>query len=376
MHSAEVVVIGAGQAGLASAQQLKRRGVSTIVLDANRGPGGAWRHRWDSLTLGKAHGIANLPGLAAPAGDDSTPASHVVANYYGTYEDHFGLDVRRPVRVENVHYDATAHLFHLATTAGSFQAPVLINATGAWDSPFIPHVPGAATFRGRQLHTKDYTRAADFAGQRTLVVGGGLSAVQFLLELEGVADTIWATRRPPDFVSTAFDARWGRAVEDSVRARTQDGKRPASVVSTTGIPPWQDYLDAVKRGLLVSRGMFSAIDATGVIFSAPRGSATGGPEVHNADAETRAKAWRPFPAGTHIEVDTIFWNTGFRPHLGHLAGLRLRSARGGIEMLDEVTPAANPRALLAGYGSTASTVGATRAGRLAAKRAAEILGGA
>ncbi|WJY90569.1 hypothetical protein [Corynebacterium confusum] len=143
-------------------------------------------------------------------------------------------------------------------------------------------------------------------------------------------------------------------------------------MSTTGIPPWQDYLDAVDRGLLVSRGMFSAIDATGVTFSTPRPFAS--PEVHDADAETRAKAWRPFPAGTHIEVNTIFWNTGFRPHLGPLAGLRLRSPHGGIEMLDEVTPAANPRALLAGYGSTASTVGATRAGRLAAKRAAEILG--
>lgn len=86
------------------------------------------------------------------------------------------------------------------------------------------------------------------------------------------------------------------------------------------------------------------------------------------------ESWDPFPAGHLAKVDVIFWNTGFRAALRHLAPMRLRS-RGGIELLDEVTPAADPRILLVGYGSTASTVGATRAGRLAGRKAWRRLSG-
>lgn len=77
------LIIGAGQAGLAAAHELWRRGLvpgeDFLVLDANDGPGGAWRHRWDSLTLGAAHGIADLPGLPMERPDPSVPASRLVA---------------------------------------------------------------------------------------------------------------------------------------------------------------------------------------------------------------------------------------------------------------------------------------------------------
>lgn len=91
-------------------------------------------------------------------------------------------------------------------------------------------------------------------------------------------------------------------------------------------------------------------------------------------ASESVAAWQPYPAGTHLTVDVIFWNTGFRPVLDHLAPLRLRSRRGGIVMRNEVSPVANPRVFLAGYGATASTVGATRAGRLAAREVMKVLG--
>ena len=61
------IVIGAGQGGLAASHFLTRRGVHHLVLDANPAPGGAWQHRWDSLTMHDVHGVADLPGLPAPA---------------------------------------------------------------------------------------------------------------------------------------------------------------------------------------------------------------------------------------------------------------------------------------------------------------------
>ena len=71
MRSADVevldsVVIGAGQAGLAASYFLLQRRVAHVVLDANPEPGGAWQHRWDSLSMNDVHGVADLPGAAAP----------------------------------------------------------------------------------------------------------------------------------------------------------------------------------------------------------------------------------------------------------------------------------------------------------------------
>ncbi|WP_425595168.1 NAD(P)-binding protein [Propioniciclava sinopodophylli] len=66
MREVEAVVIGAGQAGLSAAPHLQRLVIDFVVLDANDGPGGAWRHRWDSLTMADVHGVADLPGVPAP----------------------------------------------------------------------------------------------------------------------------------------------------------------------------------------------------------------------------------------------------------------------------------------------------------------------
>lgn len=372
------IIIGAGQAGLAAAHELSRCGLTlgpdgdVLILDANDGPGGAWRHRWDSLTLGKAHGIADLPGLPMDRPDPETPASRLVADYYGTYEHTFDMQVLRPAPVRRV----TPGPHHLTVTlddARSFTTDLVLNSTGTWDNPFIPYIPGIENFRGRQLHTKDYVRKEDFAGQRTLVVGGGLSAVQFLLELAPVTDTIWATHRPPNFTKREFDAGWGLAVEDAVRERTFAGRRPASVVRTTGIPQLPAYLDGVADGTLVSRGMFDRITDTGVVFGPPKSEVAAGYGPSRSNELQVPESWDPLPAGTAMDVDVIFWNTGFRPALRHLAPMKLRGPEGGIRMLDEVTPAADHRILLVGYGSTASTVGATRAGRLAGRRAAHLL---
>src|SRR5690554_5684256 len=105
------VVIGAGQAGLAIAYHLARRGLAlgtdAVVVDRGPDAGGAWQHRWESLRLGDAHRVHDLPGMAdAGLSFDSAPqhipAREVVADYYRRYEQHFGINVRRPVNVESV----------------------------------------------------------------------------------------------------------------------------------------------------------------------------------------------------------------------------------------------------------------------------------
>lgn len=376
------VIIGAGQAGLAGAHELVHRGLTPgddfLILDSNDGPGGAWRNRWDSLTFDAAHGIADLPGLPLGHPDPEIPASRVVAQYYGNYEQKFGLAVERPAKVIGVcNDDENTELLTVVWmkdgTYTSVTCDVTLNATGTWTHPYIPYIPGIADFRGTQLHTVNFTTADDFAGKKTLVVGGGLSAVQFLLQLAPVTETVWATRRPPNFTNHTFDTRWGRDVEQAVRDRTHAGDEPASVVRTTGIPLWDTYLDGVRDGVLVSRGMFTRITSDGVDFEPPTSASADGLGPSSSDHLVVPESWRPYDAHHHETVDVIFWNTGFRHALEHLAPLKLRTPGGGIKMRDEVRIERDPRIFLLGYGSTASTVGATRAGHRGGRAAMKYL---
>lgn len=373
------LVIGAGQAGLSAAYHLQRLGLrpeaDLVVLDANPGPGGAWRHRWPSLTLGRAHRVHDLPGLPLGEPDPDEPAAAVVSRYYGAYERRFGLPVHRPVRVREVRHVSGAegygglrpegyggprpegyggprpecchdpaaagdreNPFEVRTDAGVWRTRFVVNATGTWDRPYWPYYPGRAWFRGRQLHTHDFRSAEEFRGQRVVVVGGGTSAVQFLLQLHAAgAATVWVTRRPPEFTVRPFDPSWGRAVEARVNERTRAGLRPASVVSVTGLPLTEEYRRGVDAGVLVSVGPMVAVTRDGVRL---------------AD-------------GREIGADAILWATGFRASLDHLAPLQLREPGGGIRM-DGVRVVKEPRLFLVGYGASASTLGATRAGRDAA----------
>ncbi|GGC96500.1 potassium transporter [Tersicoccus solisilvae] len=383
----DVVVIGAGQAGLSAAHHLLRSGLrawdDVVVLDANDGPGGAWRHRWDSLTLGAAHGVHDLPGLPLGTPDPAEPASGVVARYYGAYEDAFALPVIRPVAVASV-ASADGGFAVTARDGRVWRTRAVVNATGTWDSPYVPHYPGIENFGGRQLHTHDYTAATDFAGRRVLVVGGGTSAAQFVLDLDRTGvETVWTTRGAPRWTDRSFDAEWGRAVEASVSARTVRGLSPHSVVAATGLPLTGMYPPAIASGLLVSRGPLLRFTPTGAVLAGPGPDGHGFPSQGAADRliddDVRARV-RALPGhavdddGWEVPVDTVLWATGFRASLGHLSSLHLREPGGGIVMAaDGVTMTRQPGLFLVGYGASASTLGATRAGRKAARAAARYV---
>ncbi|GAA3358288.1 NAD(P)-binding domain-containing protein [Saccharopolyspora gregorii] len=342
-HEVDVVVIGAGQAGLSSAHHLRRTGTRFVVLDAGTGAGGAWRHRWPSLRLGGVHGIHDLPGLALAEKDGARPASEVLAEYFARYEDEFELPVRRPVQVRSVRRGPDERLL-VESGAGTWAARAVINATGTWTKPFVPHYPGQESFTGRQLHVADYRGAEEFRGRRVAVVGGGISAVELLTEIAEVATTTWVTRRPPVFGDAEFTPDAGRRAVAEVDRRVRAGLPPGSVVSATGLPPTQAVLRARDSGVLDRHPMFERITPGGLRW---------------AD-------------GTEVEVDVILWATGFRAALDHLAPLGLREPGGGIRM-DGTRVVAEPRLHLVGYGPSASTIGANRAGRAAAREVHRLL---
>ncbi|GAB3560404.1 FAD-dependent oxidoreductase [Spelaeicoccus albus] len=377
-----VVVIGAGQAGLSAAYYLAARGLRPwtdfVVLDANDGPGGAWRHRWDSLTLGRVHGIHKLPGMDLEGPDRDAPANRTVPRYYGDYESRFGLPILRPVTVTGVAADGDG--FAVTTDDGPVAAASVVNATGTWDSPYRPHYPGAERFAGRQLHTREYRDAEQFRGQRVLVVGAGTSALQFIQELDARgADTVWAARRTPQWTSRAFDRDWGLNVERAVSARTREGLAPLSVSAVTGIPLTDLYVPDIRRGLLAWRGRIERFGAHTVILDGPGPDGVSLPGQGEAQKIIDRSMVRALPGRAvgstasqadrrwEVPIDAVLWATGFRAHLRHLSPLQIREPGGGILMADDgVSAVRMPGLFLAGYGASASTLGATRAGRKAA----------
>ncbi|MDQ3926288.1 MAG: NAD(P)/FAD-dependent oxidoreductase [Actinomycetota bacterium] len=350
----EIVVIGAGQAGLSSAYHLKKRGLAPergfVVLDQSPQAGGAWQFRWPSLKLSTVNRIHDLPGMrfSEAVATDATEveASVAVPQYFAAYEEAFGLPVHRPVKAAVV-CDRGERL-RIETDRVNFSARGLINATGTWETAYIPDYPGADRFKGRQLHTKDYRTAEEFAGKHVIVVGGGISAVQLLDEVSRVTTTTWVTRRPPEFRPGPFTEDRGRAAVALVEDRVRRGLPPNSVVSVTGLPITPAIEAMQARGVLNRLPMFSKIIEDGV-------------------------SW---PDGTVLRVDVILWCTGFRSSLDHLAPLMLREPSGGITMTGKLATqvAKDPRVHLVGYGPSASTIGANRAGAVAARELMAFLG--
>ena len=346
MRATDVVVIGAGQAGLSSAYFLRRAsfepGTGYVVLDGDRAPGGAWQHRWPSLRMETVNGIFDLPGMSFEPPAPQEQASVAVPRYFGAFEERFELGVMRPVTVRAVRRGADDRLL-VESDAGTWSARAVINATGTWTRPFWPYYPGRETFRGRQLHAANYPGPEPFAGKRVVVVGGGITALQLLGELDGVgAETTWVTRRPPVFRDEPFTREYGREVVAMVEQRVRAGLVPQSVVSVTGLPG-----TASGRARLP---MFDRITPDGVAWDHP---SAGEPQS--------------------IDADVILWCTGWRAALDHLTPLHLRSSGGGIVM-DGTRVVAEPRLHLVGYGPSASTVGANRAGREAVREIRALLG--
>ncbi|SNT05674.1 Predicted flavoprotein CzcO associated with the cation diffusion facilitator CzcD [Micrococcales bacterium KH10] len=333
MTAPSVAVIGMGQAGLSAAHHLQRRGVPSLLLDSESGPGGAWRHRWDSLTMATVNGIFELPGMPVPAVDSRERSSVAVPRYFAQYEREHGFEVHRPVQVQRVERNSTG--FDVVTSDGQWSVRAVINATGTWTKPRVPDYPGRAEFAGRQLHAAQYRNPAAFAGRRVAIVGGGITAVQLLDEISAVTETRWFTRREPVWVNEFRRETLGRQVETQVAADVAQGLPVGSIVSYTGLVESPHSQRAKARGALVRHPMFASIEANGV-------------RLHDGRFE-------PF--------DVILWATGFHAALDHLRPLGLDPVD-GIAM-DDTAVVGEPMLHLIGYGPNQSTIGANRAGRRA-----------
>jgi putative flavoprotein involved in K+ transport len=325
-------VVGGGQAALAVGYYLRRRtDLSFVILDSEDGPGGAWRHGWDSLRGFSPARYSSLPGRLMPGGEDKYPTRDEVVDYLADYERRYELPVRRPVRVERVYREEG----RLAVGMDRIRLPVraVVSATGTWRRPHVPDYPGRETFRGEQIHSAHYVHPEPYAGKRVLVVGGGNSGAQVLAEVSRIAETSWVTLKEPTFLPDDVDGRvlFERATR---RYRSMQGGNEEEPVGGLGdivmVPPVREARD---RGVLESVRPFGGFTKEGVVWS----------------------------DGTEELVDAVIWCTGFRPSLGHLEPLGVIGDDGRVDT-DGTRSVLERRLWLVGYGDWTGYASATLVG--------------
>lgn len=342
MTEHQVVVVGAGHAGVAAALALKDVGLQPLVLDRADGVGSSWRGRYDRLRLNTCRPFSHLPGRRFPKATPMFPSRDDVVAHIEQHAHEDGIDLRLGTSVDRIDRNGSGWI--LQTAAGKIRAPQAIVATGYDHTPFIPDWDGRERFGGQLLHASEYKNAEPYRDKAVLVVGPGCSGMEIAYDLaEGGAAKVWLSARTPpnivlrqgpgpvpgDMIAVAMlrlpvrvgdaMARFGRRMD--IGDLTEYGlpvpeEGVMSRLRRLGVAPAivdKEVIEAVRaRRFEVVRGVES-LDATGVQL---------------AD-------------GARVEPDVVITATGYRralePLVGHLDVL----GDGGIPRVLGAEPAAS-----------------------------------
>ncbi|MBT8159733.1 MULTISPECIES: NAD(P)/FAD-dependent oxidoreductase [Arthrobacter] len=287
-RSVETVIVGGGQAGLATAYWLTRAGRECVVLEARDRVGDQWRERYDSLRLFTAARVDGLPGMPFPGRKSAWPTGRELADYLENYAANLGAAVRTGVRVLDVEV-VTGGGFAVSTTDGDLQAVNVVLAAGSDASPKVPDVAAQLDPGIRQLHSSQYHNPAQLLQGPVLVVGASQSGADLALEAAHAGHQTWLSGRNhgqiPINERIAGPLFWF-AANHVLTLRTPIGRKLRPAIRRGGSP-----LIRTKR---------ADLDAAGVHRMTARtvGSQDGRPVLED---------------GTVLDVANVLWCTGYRP---------------------------------------------------------------
>src|SRR3954469_4870513 len=194
----EVIVIGAGPAGLATAGALRHYGIGAVVLERET-IGASWRRHYDRLHLHTVRWLSHLPGYKMPARYGKWVARDDVVEYLEDYAEVHNLDVRTGAEVEGIERDAATDLWRVRTSGSDFLAPRVVIATGYNKHQHLPDWPGLDSFTGALVHSGNYKNPEPSVGKRVLVVGTANSSAEIVVDLMegGAGHVMMSVRRSP-----------------------------------------------------------------------------------------------------------------------------------------------------------------------------------
>ncbi len=196
----DVLVIGAGPAGLAVAGCLIQHGLQPLVIDKAQHVGAAWRGHYERLHLHTVKALSALPGVAFPVDAPRYVPRQGVVDYLTGYAQHHGVKPLFGEEALAITPGDTGWCIRTATGRELISRSVVL-ASGANNVPIVPVIKGRPSFQGRVLHSRDYRNAGPFAGQRVLVVGMGNTGAEIALDLaEHGVQTALSVRSPVNMV--------------------------------------------------------------------------------------------------------------------------------------------------------------------------------
>lgn len=304
----DVVVVGAGQSGLAAGYFLKRAGLDFTILETNARVGSGWRRRWASLRLYTPARYSSLPGLKFPAPGGSFPGKDQFADYLESYAEHFQLPVQTGIQVLAVRRNAG--VFEVQTNSGTILARAVVASPGATSTPYVPEVALDLDGKIQQLHSLDYRGPAGLPAGDVLVVGAGCSGAEIALELahEHPSGKVYLAGRPTPHIPDAV-FRWAgpifwRLINSVLTLDTKPGRRVAADFHSRGAPLIRISITDVERaGVIRLPRVTGAVDGQPVF------------DVGTSDGGTAR------PGAVPGNLGTVIWATGYRPDYGWIEGL-------------------------------------------------------
>ena len=201
----DVVIVGAGPAGLAVARQLEHRHqISALVVEKATAPAVSWRNRYDNFRLNTNGYLSHLPGQRIPLSAGRWPTKDDMVGYFDRYVRQQNIKLALDCEVNRI--DRAGEDWRVRTSQGEIRTPAVVLATGRYRTPGIPPWPGLDQFTGELVHSIDFRNAWPFRGRDVLVVGAGNSAADIAVQLsENGAGKVWlAVRTPPHLVRRAI----------------------------------------------------------------------------------------------------------------------------------------------------------------------------
>jgi len=279
----DVVVIGAGQAGLAGGYFLARQSRRFVILEAADAIAPAWRERWDSLRLFTPRRYDGLPGLAFPGDPDGYPTGDEVVAYLEQYAAHFELPIELGSRVRSLTKGDGTFVLDLGDRL--VEAEQMVVATGPFQVPRVPAFADSLAPEVFQTHSTGYRKPADVPEGTVLVVGGGNTGYQIAKELSAsdeVKLAIGSRQTPLPQRLLGRDLFWWLTrlglLEKTVDSRV--GRRARHRDTLIGSSP----RELRRHGVELK----------------PRVVGISGRTVSFAD-------------GSRLDVDAVIWATGYRP---------------------------------------------------------------
>jgi putative flavoprotein involved in K+ transport len=374
----QVYVVGGGPAGLAAAAELRRQGMHPVILERGEQVGTSWRAGYDRLHLHTVRGLSGLPGFAIPRAAGRWPSRDAVIDYLERYRAGHELEVRgrtEATRIAAAEPGDGAGVRWVIHTATGERLPArsVVVATGHAHTPYVPDLPGLASYAGQLRHAREYRNPAPFAGLDVLVIGTGNSGAEIATDLgEGGARRVWISVRTPPQIVRRDTAGWPAhatgilvsrlpaALVDPV-ARLQQ-RLTVPDLAAYGIPrPDDGLLSRVRRSGEVPLQDIGFIEAVRSRKVTPVATVTGfaGDKVLLAD-------------GSAIAAQAVIAATGYRRGLDNMVGhLGVLDDR-GMPNVHGRTPAA-PGLFFLGY--TVSLRGMLRDIAAEARRLAPAVAG-